>query len=55
MTVSAPMQMDTTPALTTTRAVPVSLAYDKPELTLLQGAEYSFEESRLAYLAAQAA
>ncbi|CAM0954042.1 unnamed protein product [Alopecurus aequalis] len=55
MTVSAPMQMDMTPALTTTRAVPVCLAYDKPELTLPEGAEYSFEERRLAYLAAQAA
>lgn len=55
MTVSAPMQMDTAPALATTGAVPVCLACDKPELPSLEGTEYSFEERRLAYLAAQAA
>uniref|UniRef100_A0ACD5T7N2 Uncharacterized protein n=1 Tax=Avena sativa TaxID=4498 RepID=A0ACD5T7N2_AVESA len=57
MTVSAPMQVATTPALTTAGgAVPVCLAYDKPELISLEGTEYSFEEMRLvAYLAAQAA
>lgn len=55
MTVSAPMQVATTPALTAARAVSVCLAYEKPELTSLEGTEYSFEERRLAYLAAQAA
>ncbi|PNT70759.1 65-kDa microtubule-associated protein 3 isoform X2 [Brachypodium distachyon] len=56
MIVSAPMQMATTPAITTTRDVHVCLDYDKPELTLLEDMEYSVEERRLAfYLAAQAA
>ncbi|TVU20353.1 hypothetical protein EJB05_36560, partial [Eragrostis curvula] len=48
MTVSAPMQMATTPALATTKTAPVRLAFDKPELTLQQDVEYSFEERRLA-------
>ncbi|KAK3138069.1 hypothetical protein QOZ80_5AG0364010 [Eleusine coracana subsp. coracana] len=53
MTVSAPMQMATT-ALGTTKTTPVRLAYDKPQLNLQQGVEYSFEERRLAvYRAAQ--
>lgn len=53
--VSAPMQMDMMPVLTATRATPAYLAYEKPELTLPESIEYSFEERRLAYLAAQAA
>uniref|UniRef100_A0A0A9FWN3 Uncharacterized protein n=1 Tax=Arundo donax TaxID=35708 RepID=A0A0A9FWN3_ARUDO len=55
MKVSAPMQMATTPALTATKTS-VSLAHDKPELTLQRDVEYSFEERRLAaYGAAQVA
>uniref|UniRef100_A0ACD5TDZ6 Uncharacterized protein n=1 Tax=Avena sativa TaxID=4498 RepID=A0ACD5TDZ6_AVESA len=56
MTVIAPMQVATTPALTATGgAVPICLAYDKPEPISLEATEYSFEEMRLAYLAALAA
>jgi hypothetical protein len=47
--------MDMMPVLTATRATPAYLAYEKPELTLPESIEYSFEERRLAYLAAQAA
>ncbi|VAH10918.1 unnamed protein product [Triticum turgidum subsp. durum] len=52
MMVTSPMQMTTTPALT---AAPVCVSNDKPELCLLESTEYSFEERRLAYLAAHAA
>jgi hypothetical protein len=55
MTVGAPIQMAMTPVLTTTGVVPICLINDKPELPLLEGTEYSFEERRLAYLATQAA
>uniref|UniRef100_N1QWL2 65-kDa microtubule-associated protein 3 n=1 Tax=Aegilops tauschii TaxID=37682 RepID=N1QWL2_AEGTA len=55
MTVTSPMQMTTTPALTAARAAPVCVSNDKPELCLLESTEYSFEERRLAYLAAHAA
>ncbi|KAL6848976.1 hypothetical protein ACP4OV_021559 [Aristida adscensionis] len=48
MTVSAPMQMATTPAPTAARIAPVCLAYDNTELTSQQDVEYSFEERRLA-------
>uniref|UniRef100_A0A0E0JMK1 Microtubule-associated protein MAP65-1a n=1 Tax=Oryza punctata TaxID=4537 RepID=A0A0E0JMK1_ORYPU len=57
MTVTAPMQMAMTPSLVNkVSATPVSLVYDKPEVTLQEDIEYSFEERRLAiYLARQMA
>ncbi|KAI5020062.1 hypothetical protein ZWY2020_044950 [Hordeum vulgare] len=55
MMVISPMQMSTTPALTAARAAPICVSNDKPELCLVEGTEYSFEERRLAYLAAHAA
>uniref|UniRef100_A0A0A9A3P6 Uncharacterized protein n=1 Tax=Arundo donax TaxID=35708 RepID=A0A0A9A3P6_ARUDO len=56
MTVSAPMQMATTPASTTKKTAPASVSYDKPELSLQEDVEYSFEERRFAsYRTAQVA
>ncbi|XP_047057011.1 65-kDa microtubule-associated protein 3 [Lolium rigidum] len=49
MTVAAPMQLAMTPAVANqVTAAPVSLVYEKPEPTLPEEIEYSFEERRLA-------
>ncbi|XP_037413770.1 65-kDa microtubule-associated protein 3-like [Triticum dicoccoides] len=49
MTVAAPMQLAMTPAVASkVTAAPVSLVYEKPEPTLPEAIEYSFEERRLA-------
>uniref|UniRef100_A0A453FC34 65-kDa microtubule-associated protein 3 n=1 Tax=Aegilops tauschii subsp. strangulata TaxID=200361 RepID=A0A453FC34_AEGTS len=49
MTVAAPMQLAMTPAVANkVTAAPVSLVYEKPEPTLPEAIEYSFEERRLA-------
>ena len=55
MTVAAPMQLAMTPAVASkVTAAPVSLVYEKPEPTLPEAIEYSFEERRLAiYLSRQ--
>lgn len=57
MTVAAPMQLAMTPAVANKVTVtPVSLVYEKPEPTLPEEIEYSFEERRLdVYLARQMA
>jgi hypothetical protein len=50
MTVAAPMQLAMTPAVANqVTAAPVSLVYEKPEPTLPEEIEYSFEERRLAF------
>jgi hypothetical protein len=50
MTVAAPMQLAMTPAVANkVIAAPVSLVYEKPEPTLPEEIEYSFEERRLAF------
>ncbi|KAM0892430.1 hypothetical protein ACQ4PT_025742 [Festuca glaucescens] len=50
MTVAAPMLLAMTPAVANqVTAAPVSLVYEKPEPTLPEEIEYSFEERRLAF------